>query len=59
MYTSCVLWVAPLYFFFNIHYLSKKIIGAICAKRMGSLWAIIFFIVRLLVPFGMFPSESI
>jgi hypothetical protein len=26
LYTSCVLWVAPLCAFFNIFYLSKKII---------------------------------
>jgi hypothetical protein len=28
--------------------------NVVCAKRMRSLWTIFFFIVRLLVPFGMF-----
>jgi len=35
------------------------LIGVVCVKGMGSLWIIFFFIVRLLVPFGMFSSVGL
>jgi hypothetical protein len=36
--------------------MSSWLIGVVCIKGMGSPWAIIFSIVRLSVPYGMYSS---